>query len=249
MNQSNQIDQLATALAAAQGEFQAVPRSAENPFFKSKYADLPAVVLAASPILSKHGLSVSQLPDFDGANDLLTTTILHKSGQWMQATARLHLAKADPQAQGSATTYMRRYAYSGALGIVTDVDDDGQAATRSHQDHVETSRRSQGTVRRAPQQADPETGEIHEPPRASPNKPASDKQVGAIKSLARKFDLTPNDLQSLIQTALGRTTTGWDDLTSADASKVIDQLKSYEADETVPTSTVPMGLLPGEEPF
>jgi len=129
MKRSDNIAELAAALAKAQGEFQAVPRSAENPFFKSKYADLPSVVLAASPILSKHGLSVSQLPDFDGESDLLTTTIMHESGQWIEASARLHLIKQEPQAQGSATTYMRRYAYSGGIGVVTEADDDAEAAS------------------------------------------------------------------------------------------------------------------------
>ena len=131
MKRSDTIANLAAALSAAQGEFQAVPKKADNPFFKSKYADLPSVVLAASPILTKYGLSVSQLPDFDGEHDLLTTTIMHSSGEWLEASARLHLVKDDPQGQGSATTYARRYAYSGALGIVTDEDDDGNAATQS----------------------------------------------------------------------------------------------------------------------
>ena len=129
MRRSDTIAELAKALAAAQGEFQAVPRENENPFFHSMYADLPSVVMAASPILSKHGLSVSQLPDFDGEHDLLTTTIMHSSGEWLEASARLHLLKDEPQAQGSATTYMRRYAYSGGVGIVTEVDDDAEAAS------------------------------------------------------------------------------------------------------------------------
>lgn len=131
MNKSDSIAELAKALAAAQGEFEAVEKNADNPFFHSKYADLPAVVMAASPILSKHGLAVSQLPDFDGTNDLLTTIIMHSSGEWIEATMRLYLAKPDPQAQGSATTYGRRYSYSGGVGIVTEADDDGNAATAS----------------------------------------------------------------------------------------------------------------------
>ena len=130
MKRSDTIANLAAALSAAQGEFEAVPKSAENPFFKSHYADLPSVVQAASPVLAKHGLSVSQLPDFDGEHDMLTTTIMHSSGEWIEASARLHLVKDDPQAQGSATTYMRRYAYSGGLGVVTEEDDDGNAASR-----------------------------------------------------------------------------------------------------------------------
>lgn len=130
MLQSESIANLAAALAAAQGEFEAVDKKMVNPFFHSKYAGLPDVVLAASPILAKHGIAVTQLPDFDGENDLLTTLIMHSSGEWVKAQARLHLIKEDPQAQGSALTYMRRYAYSGGVGVVADEDDDGEKAVR-----------------------------------------------------------------------------------------------------------------------
>ena len=140
MKKSETIAELAKALAAAQGEFEAVDRGATNPFFNSKYADLPSVVKAASPILSKHGIAVSQLPDFDGDNDLLTTLIMHESGEWIEATMRLFLVRQvkgegwveslDPQSQGSAQTYGRRYSYSGGVGVVTEVDDDGNSATQ-----------------------------------------------------------------------------------------------------------------------
>ena len=148
MRRSDSVAALAAALAAAQGEFKAVPKKAENPFFKSKYADLPSVVLAASEVLAKHGLSVSQMPDFDGEHDLLTTTVMHSSGEWIEASARLHLAKDDPQGQGSAITYARRYAFSGALGIVTDEDDDGEAAT--HPPAGRAARGAQATGQPAP---------------------------------------------------------------------------------------------------
>lgn len=130
VKQSDEIDQLAAALVAIQAEVPAIPKDATNPFFKSKYADLPIVMETAQPIVTKHGVAVSQDPDFDGTHDLLTTTLMHTSGQWKQATMRLHLPKADPQGQGSALTYARRYAYMAALGLVADQDDDGSAASR-----------------------------------------------------------------------------------------------------------------------
>ena len=133
MNRSETIGELAKALAAAQGEFAPVEKKADNPFFRSKYADLPTVVMAASPILSKHGLSVSQWPEIslEQGADLLTTILMHTSGEWIEASMPLFLAKQDPQGQGSAITYARRYAYSAVVGIVTDVDDDGNAASNS----------------------------------------------------------------------------------------------------------------------
>jgi hypothetical protein len=129
MKHSDQLDALATALSAAQGEFEAVAKDSKNPFFKSTYAALPTVVQAASPILATHGLAVTQLLGHDVQGDTLTTVLLHKSGQFISDTMHLRPVKDDPQAQGSATTYGRRYAYMAALGLVADEDDDGNAGS------------------------------------------------------------------------------------------------------------------------
>ena len=128
---SPEINELAAALVAAQGEFGAVPKGSVNPFFKSKYAALPDVVAHASPVLSKHGLAVSQFISNQIGLDTLVTYLLHKSGQFMSHTMLLHMVKEDPQAQGSAVTYARRYAYMSVLGLVADEDDDGQRATQA----------------------------------------------------------------------------------------------------------------------
>ena len=125
---SPELNELAAALSRAQGEFPAIPKTADNPFFKSKFADLPTVVEAASPILAKHGLSVSQTLGYSDGVDTLTTYLLHSSGQFMADTMRLHLVKTDPQGHGSATTYARRYSYMSVLGLVADEDDDGNKA-------------------------------------------------------------------------------------------------------------------------
>lgn len=131
---SEQINELASALAKAQAEFSAVPKDSQNPFFKSSYAALPEVVKTATPVLAKYGLAVSQFISTDeSANDTLTTYLLHSSGQFLAHTMKLHLVKDDPQAQGSAVTYARRYSYMAALGLVADIDDDGNAASQPQQ--------------------------------------------------------------------------------------------------------------------
>ena len=127
---SSRLDQLAAALSAAQAEFGTVAKSANNPFFKSKYAALPDVVRAAGPILGKHGLSVMQFPGHEAGVDTLTTILMHESGQHIGDTMLLKLPKNDAQGQGSAMTYARRYSYMAALGLVADEDDDGNAASR-----------------------------------------------------------------------------------------------------------------------
>ena len=129
MYQSEQIDQLATALAKAQGEFTPAIKDAANPFFKSKYANLCSVYKSCQEPLSKNGLSISQ-PTMRDENGqwILVTKLLHSSGQWMSSHTPIITAKADIQAFGSAVTYARRYALSALVGVVTDEDDDGEAA-------------------------------------------------------------------------------------------------------------------------
>lgn len=162
---STDIAELAKALSAAQGEFGAVPKTAENPFFRAAYAPLPAVVKEATPILSKHGLSVSQLLGYDGINnvDTLTTRLMHGSGQWIESTMRLYLVKADSQSLGSAVTYSRRYSYMAILGLVADVDDDGNAASsrgKPAQATAETTKRAAPKAAAAPVSGEPSTKKL-----------------------------------------------------------------------------------------
>jgi hypothetical protein len=126
--QSEQIDQLATALSKAQGLMKSAAKSKENPFFKSRYADLPAVWEACRDALSKNGLAVIQTPQFEGESTWLETTLVHSSGQWMRSRYPVKPAKNDPQGVGSAITYCRRYALMAMVGVVADEDDDGEAA-------------------------------------------------------------------------------------------------------------------------
>ncbi len=146
MDTSTEIDALAKALAKAQGEFESVNKDAENPFFKSKYADLPAVVKAAAPILASNGLGVIQSIGFYQESDTLTTRLIHESGQWVEDIMRLYLTKKDSQGMGSATTYARRYSYMAILGLVADVDDDGNAASVGAQPTTATATQPKATT-------------------------------------------------------------------------------------------------------
>lgn len=129
MHQSSEINELAAALSAAQGEFSAAKKDSENPHFRNKFASLKSIVETAMPTLSKHGLSVTQMIGYDEEGDVLTLMLMHSSGQYITETMRLHMAKLGPQEQGSATTYARRYSFQAALGIVSEEDDDGNAAS------------------------------------------------------------------------------------------------------------------------
>lgn len=130
MNQSNELNHLATALAKAQASLSAAAKDGKNPHYKSKYATLQSIWDSAREVLAPNGLSVAQtFQQTDGAKMDITTTLLHSSGQWIAGTLSMIPQQSTPQGIGSAITYGRRYALAAMLGIVADEDDDGNAAS------------------------------------------------------------------------------------------------------------------------
>lgn len=123
------VKELATALAKAQGEIENVKKGNVNPHFKSAYANLASVWDAIRDDLTKNGLSVLQLPCVAPAGQVgLRTVLLHSSGQSIEDTFFMPVKDAtNPQAVGSALTYARRYALMSIVGIAPE-DDDGNAA-------------------------------------------------------------------------------------------------------------------------
>ena len=129
MNQSESIANLAIALSIVQGKLTHAIKDSNNPFFKSKYADLESVWDACRSLLSENGLAVMQFPGeyYDGTMHL-TTILTHKSGEWIGQDMSVPVTKPDAQGAGSALTYMRRYALAAVVGVVQ-ADDDGNAAS------------------------------------------------------------------------------------------------------------------------
>lgn len=152
MNHSDNIGEIATALAKAQAELASgVKKGSQNPQLRNAYAGLPEVLHTALPVLSKHGLSIVQglmsfrqdpragefgegvEPAEGPPGTFLTTRLYHTSGQWIDCGA-LAMPKLDPnrgtniaQMLGSAITYCRRYTVMAAVGL-SPVDDDGNDA-------------------------------------------------------------------------------------------------------------------------
>lgn len=122
---------LAKAFVAAQKATESIYKAATNPAFKSRYADLSAVVEGVIPALNKSGVGVIQAPGFDGDMVSVTTTLIHESGSSVTSTLHLRPTKSDPQGVGSALTYGRRYSLLAMTGSAPE-DDDGQAASVPH---------------------------------------------------------------------------------------------------------------------
>lgn len=128
-NQSQEIVEIAKALSKFQGGIKPALRQASNPYFKSTYADLATLWESIRGPLAENGLAVIQIPETTPETVNLTTTLVHTSGQWIRGTLSLRPVKNDPQGVGSCITYARRYALSAILGLVTEEDDDGNAAS------------------------------------------------------------------------------------------------------------------------
>lgn len=131
MTHSEQINEIAAALSKAQAVIAGAAKDSENPFFKSKYADLASVWDACRKPLTDNGLSVAQTAAADDGHVGVTTILMHASGQWIADRLVMKPTKDDPQGIGSCITYARRYALAAMVGVAPE-DDDGNAASAKH---------------------------------------------------------------------------------------------------------------------
>lgn len=149
---SEQIGDLIGALALAQMEFPAIPKTKTGKVkgeskgtgkayeFEYQYADIADVLSAVRPILSKHELAILQLTEVDEANVMwVRTRLAHKSGQWIESVYPVCSINADHQKMGGALTYSRRYSLSALLGVAAEDDLDGQGGSAGT---VDTSARA-----------------------------------------------------------------------------------------------------------
>jgi ERF superfamily len=130
---SEQINELSKALSKAQGELKHASKDSNNPYFKSKYADLAEVWNACRQALSDNNLSIAQLLEIIDGKPALVTVLSHSSGQWMKSTAMLPISKPGAQEIGSCITYFRRYSLAAMVGVYQD-DDDGEKAQKEYRE-------------------------------------------------------------------------------------------------------------------
>jgi hypothetical protein len=125
MEMSENMTELGVALSKFQGEVNNVSKDKSG--YGYKYADLAQILDVVRPLLSKHGLSVIQMPGKSESGVTVSTMILHSSGQWIKSETQLPMETAAKmsaaQAAGSVITYARRYALAAALGIAQEDDD------------------------------------------------------------------------------------------------------------------------------
>lgn len=150
--ESNEIGKLACALAKAQAEM-ANPKKSHTAHIASKggaryeyhYADLAEIIDAVRPALSKHEIAFVQVLRTNGKN-VLSTRLIHASGQYIESLYPLADVLLDAQAMGSAITYARRYSLCAILGIAAEDDDDANAAMEAEK-LAEEERKRASTAR------------------------------------------------------------------------------------------------------
>ncbi|HAB9647324.1 ERF family protein [Listeria monocytogenes] len=130
MKTSESIIEISKALSKFQEQAEQPAKSADNPFFKSKYVPLESVISAVKKHASKLGLSYIQIPLTEENKVGVKTILMHASGEFVEFDPfMLPLDKNTAQGAGSALTYARRYTLSAAFGIASDEDDDGNSAS------------------------------------------------------------------------------------------------------------------------
>ena len=128
MSTKKSMKNIYKALASFQQEVPVIHKGTEG--FNYSYADLPTIFEVINPLLKKHGLGFTQSVDNQEGAPVIKTVVFHiESGETVESNTlipqNVSLNKMnDFQVLGSAITYIRRYALSAMLGLVTDKDTD-----------------------------------------------------------------------------------------------------------------------------
>lgn len=125
------MKEITSAFVRAQKDFAPALKTATNPHYKTRYADLAACIEAVIDSLNKNGIALVQRTHDSDNGVAVETMFIHESGETLSGGI-LHVPalKQDPQGYGSALTYARRYSLMAACGIAPE-DDDAHAATKS----------------------------------------------------------------------------------------------------------------------
>ena len=208
MTWSEPCTELVTALVKAHPKFTALTKSktAKAGQYSYDYADHAALLRATMPALLANGITVTQAPDWD--HDLsmlmLVTRLSHTSGQWCET--RYPLKSYDqPQQQGGAITYAKRYVLGGVLAVAAeDEDDDAQAAQAAKPVEVEAKAKvahaKLAAAQDKPAQVTQEAASAAAPSaRPAGQKTISDAQQKRLFAIAKGAGWSNDDIKLVLQ--------------------------------------------------
>jgi hypothetical protein len=117
-------------------EIGTLSKNSKNPFFKSQYLDLTAIIEAVEPILQKHGLVLLQ----PIKTNVVSTEIYDAESGKLVCESSMMIPEqiTDPQKLGSCVTYFRRYTLKSLLAIA-EQDDDGNLAAKITKPKIDDS--------------------------------------------------------------------------------------------------------------
>lgn len=200
IRQSESIASLAAALVKAQAHMTNAPKETKGQVGNAVryYTDLPTLTDLVRPILARQELAFVQLPSGGTSGTVsLTTRLLHSSGEWIEDDYSMPAGQG-AQGVGSALTYARRYALMALLGIAAD-DDDGAAASQG-----------QAGARKRP---------------ATTGKAVTPAQLTKLGASFTDNGIKERDARlAFVATVVGHDVGSSKDLTTAEASEVIDAL-------------------------
>lgn len=125
-----------SALAIFREKVSAVKKEATNPYFSSKYADLPSILEVIKEPLKESGLAITHhCKNTDGSFSVITTLACHSTGETIESEFPVFGNK--PQEIWSSMSYARRYNLLALLDIPTE-DDDGNTANDAKRTTKET---------------------------------------------------------------------------------------------------------------
>lgn len=177
-------------------------KDSQNPYFKSKYASLEAVLEVVKPIFLANDIAICQGSGVSGVNGHsginVVTRLIHASGQWIETDFPVPLSKQDAQAAGSASSYGRRYSLKG-LASLAEEDDDATAASD------ETDPRKD--------RSDDSMKEI------------TDSQLKELNHLLDTLKATPENIQATCRKYSGDRTEATEALMKSEARRLIAKLR------------------------
>ena len=175
---SETIGELTKGLAKFHSQLKQPKLNSENPFFHKNYLDLTGLQSAVDEAMKGTGLSYIQLVAGSNGQPTVRTVILHESGEFISSdTLQLRPDKTNPQGQGSAITYAKRYQLGAMFGISGEADDDGEAATNHQPQNRTYQQRQQSARQAAPRQQRQQAAS--QPPQPSPEE---QQQIDGLKT-------------------------------------------------------------------
>lgn len=175
---SETIGELTKGLAKFHSQLKQPKLNSENPFFHKNYLDLTGLQSAVDEAMKGTGLSYIQLVAGSNGQPTVRTVILHESGEFISSdTLQLRPDKTNPQGQGSAITYAKRYQLGAMFGISGEADDDGEAATNHQAQNRTYQQRQQPAWQAAPRQQRQQAAS--QPPQPSPEE---QQQIDGLKT-------------------------------------------------------------------